>query len=333
MCPYCGHMNAGAASCDRCHGLFEPLSRQASQNSMGPWFIRDEANPFLPGCSLHTLRVLIRRGKVTRDTILRGPSTRQFWTFARNAPGIGNLLGECHACHADASPEDARCGACGASFEVIADRERLGLSDVRLLPGHAAPEQIAAASVPADRLGDGQPANRRKPEGAEKPLVGVDDPAEAQAFIAARQRQRRSRRRNMIAIVGALLAIGILGAGVWVVANLGPENTPRQNAISVLNPNKTGGAASSESGTAAKNAEASEEGPVTSPPAEPDPTQAGEGREIEDLVRELESSDLSKVRAAMADPRLSGIKSDSRIAATLRMAEERIRIAEFEGRL
>ena len=89
LCPYCGTISASdPRRCDRCGGFFDPLSRQATQNAMGPWSIRDTANPFRPGCSFETVRDLIKRGKVTRETILRGPSTRQYWNFAARTPGI-----------------------------------------------------------------------------------------------------------------------------------------------------------------------------------------------------------------------------------------------------
>ena len=41
--------------CEECGGLFEPLSRQATQISMGPWYIRDRNNPYRPGCSYEVL--------------------------------------------------------------------------------------------------------------------------------------------------------------------------------------------------------------------------------------------------------------------------------------
>ncbi len=151
ICPYCGHLSLNTHQCDRCKGLLDPLSRQASQNAMGPWFIRDEANPFRPGCSFDTLGQLVMRGRVTRDSVLRGPTTRQFWTSARNTPGVANLLGECHACHASVSPRDTACPSCAAVFPAATDRQHLGLAPVHLLPGHAAPDAIAATAVSSMR--------------------------------------------------------------------------------------------------------------------------------------------------------------------------------------
>lgn len=147
LCPYCGEVSTDPRRCDVCRGHFDPLSRQATQNAMGPWFIRDESSPFRPGCSIETLRDLIRRGKVTRDTIIRGPGTKQFWNFAGRTPSIANLLGLCHNCRAAAKPDDYSCRSCGAVFSPDPDRQHLGLAPVHMLPGEASPEIVAAASL------------------------------------------------------------------------------------------------------------------------------------------------------------------------------------------
>ncbi len=145
LCPYCGNYSGSKKECDKCKGLFEPLSRQASQNGMGPWFIRDEGNPFRPGCSYATMRMLVSRKRIVAESVLRGPSTRQFWTFAKNTPGIAHLLGECHACHKSAIAEATHCPHCNASFSVEEDRQYLGLAEVRVIPGQAMPETPRAA--------------------------------------------------------------------------------------------------------------------------------------------------------------------------------------------
>lgn len=146
ICPYCGGASNDAKQCEHCRGLFEPLSRQASQNAMGPWYVRDEANPFRPGCSYATLRVLVMRGKLTTDAVIRGPSTRQFWMLATAVPGVAHLFGACHSCRAPAKRSDAACGQCGASFLVEDDRQYLGLAEVRLIPGQASAEEIVHAA-------------------------------------------------------------------------------------------------------------------------------------------------------------------------------------------
>lgn len=145
LCPYCGSLSTDNKRCAHCHGYFDILSRQRSQNAMGPWFIRDVSKPFVPGCSYATLVKMTERGKIKPETVIRGPSTRQFWTFARNAPGIAHLFGECHACHEPVMPIAKLCPNCKASFVVDEDRQYMGLSPVHLLPGDADAATIAAS--------------------------------------------------------------------------------------------------------------------------------------------------------------------------------------------
>ncbi len=161
LCPYCGNYSGSKKECDRCKGVFEPLSRQASQNGMGPWFIRDEGNPFRPGCSYATMRMLVSRKRIVAESVLRGPSTRQFWTFAKNTPGIAHLLGECHACHKSAIAEAAHCPHCNASFTVEEDRQYLGLAEVRVIPGQVMPETPRASSRSAAVTAPSQPLSEQ----------------------------------------------------------------------------------------------------------------------------------------------------------------------------
>ncbi|MEX0876438.1 MAG: hypothetical protein WD114_03170, partial [Phycisphaerales bacterium] len=100
VCPYCGTVTPDSGRCGHCGGRFDPLSRQATQNQMGPWEIRDERVPFRPGCVYDTLLRLVDLGKISTETVLRGPSTRQFWMLARHTPGVALRLGLCHNCQA-----------------------------------------------------------------------------------------------------------------------------------------------------------------------------------------------------------------------------------------
>ncbi len=128
LCPYCGHINQRATDrCEECHGLFEPLSRKATQIAMGPWYIRDARRPFRPGCSYDVLKRQALAGKLKAMTIVRGPTTRQFWALARNTPGLAHLVGYCHACGSHVEPTDTRCGVCAEKFTDAPQRNELGL--------------------------------------------------------------------------------------------------------------------------------------------------------------------------------------------------------------
>jgi hypothetical protein len=147
ICPYCGETQPPGELCRTCGGLFEPLSRQATHNDMGPWFIRDLEQPFRPGCSYETLAKLVDRGDVTKYSLIRGPTTKQFWTVARHVPGVAHLLGYCHACDAHVDPDDLGCASCGVPFGAYLDRNHLGLPEVRPLPWEAGGEEAAAEQV------------------------------------------------------------------------------------------------------------------------------------------------------------------------------------------
>ncbi|MEM8737411.1 MAG: hypothetical protein AAGG38_02895, partial [Planctomycetota bacterium] len=128
LCPYCGYTQKGdTEKCGDCGGLFEPLSRRATQIAMGPWTLRDKAHPFRPGCSYPVLVKMIEAGRVTPMTVLRGPTTRQFWSIARNVPGVAHLLGYCHACGKHVNPTDTNCPHCAAVFRGVKTRNELGL--------------------------------------------------------------------------------------------------------------------------------------------------------------------------------------------------------------
>lgn len=218
LCPYCGNISADPRRCDRCAGHFDPLSRQATQNAMGPWFIRDTSSPFRPGCSYETLRDLIRRGKITRESIIRGPTTRQFWNFAGRTPTVAHLFGVCHNCFAAVNPQEFSCASCGAVFTPETDRQHLGLAPVHLLPGEASPEIIAATAA------DSRPVPASKPQRSSRevpsPLPATPlAPDEAPAGFSA------------AAKLGIALAIlvfaGSVGYGTWRLANMVGQPPPR----------------------------------------------------------------------------------------------------------
>ncbi len=215
LCPFCGGLSANLEACSHCKGRFDPLSRQASQNAMGPWFIRDEKQPFAPGCSFETIKSLIARGRISKNTILRGPTTNQFWTLAKRTPGVANLLGVCHNCQHEVDPRDFACGACGAPFTPDVDRQHLGLAPLQPLPGQAPPAVIAALSGPPvgvepielDRLEPARVPGGRAPLGRERPAPReVSRPAERVVS------SHGDDTRMWLMLAGAMVMIILLGA-------------------------------------------------------------------------------------------------------------------------
>lgn len=151
VCPYCGSATPDQPRCAACRGFLDPLSRQASQNAMGPWFLRNPDSPHQSGCSYETLVMLISRGRVTVDSVLRGPTTHQFWTPAKRVPGVASLLGLCHNCGSDVDGDEHECPECHAEFTHHPDRQDLGLMPVRAVPGQPVPLAAESARGPAAR--------------------------------------------------------------------------------------------------------------------------------------------------------------------------------------
>lgn len=156
LCPYCGHAQYGGERCEDCGGLFEPLSRRATQLAMGPWFVRDKYQPFRPGCCYDILKSMAKSGKIKSTTVMRGPTTRQFWSIARNVPGVAHLVGYCHECGSHVSPTDAKCGDCNAIFQEPRGRDALGLA-------YKTDEEAELGQTMLDAEIRGEPAPRQVP--------------------------------------------------------------------------------------------------------------------------------------------------------------------------
>ena len=203
ICPYCGETQTTAERCRSCGGLFEPLSRQATHNAMGPWYVRDPGKPFHPGCSYETFVRMIDRGQLTKYSIMRGPTTKQFWTVAKHVPGVAHLLGYCHNCDASVDPGDHGCHVCGVSFGAYLDRNYLGLPDLRPLPweaeidGSPSPDRTPglrssggiSGFASDDELLSAEPIDRLRPRPATEASHGLEAPPSRPPRVSAGRAQ------------------------------------------------------------------------------------------------------------------------------------------------
>lgn len=175
---------------------------------MGPWFLRDPDNPFRPGCSYSTIKDMARRGRIKPDSVIRGPTTHQFWSVARRTPGVSHLVGLCYACQEEVETHDEICRFCGVSFEVEPDRQHLGLAPVHLLPGQAPPEAIAESTAALDPAA----STAGKLPGSELPAI--DDSAER----LVRQLAGRLRGQRILLALLALLSFSALALVGIIIA-------------------------------------------------------------------------------------------------------------------
>ncbi len=180
-CPYCGTTQQDSVRCGACGGYFEPLSRDATQLAMGPWYIRDEAKPFMPGFSTEVLRHQAMAGRIKADTVLRGPTTHQFWMPAARVPGVSRLLGFCHACAASVAPHAKSCPQCQADLTLPEEADTLGLKFTTDESRAQAQRELAAqrnqppAKPAAPRTAPSSPASPTSPQ-TPRPQTGQATP-------------------------------------------------------------------------------------------------------------------------------------------------------------
>ncbi len=86
----------------------------------GPWYVLEHVRPF-PGVTCERFIRQVRRGVLTRSTIVRGPTTDHQWRFAGETPGLSKYLGLCWSCQAAAGENQARCPACGVDLGALSD--------------------------------------------------------------------------------------------------------------------------------------------------------------------------------------------------------------------
>ncbi len=202
---------------------------------MGPWSFIDPMVPTRAGCSYETLRRLVERGIVRRDTVVRGPSTRQFWMLATRVPGVAHLLGVCHNCQAGTTTDDYACGTCGAVFEVDKDRQHLGVGPIRLIAGQAPAEQVVASMGGVLLEQEPSPVAPTTPAPVVAPQPTPAAPAGAKMSSpnrdsAARKRlaqhhAARARQRAMYVVLTAVLVLAG-GAAMFVMGRLAGSNEP-----------------------------------------------------------------------------------------------------------
>jgi hypothetical protein len=230
LCPYCGQITRNVQSCQTCGGHLDALSRQATQNGMGPWQIRDTSRSFHPGCSYEVLVRMVQASRVTPETILRGPTTGQFWMLARRVPGVSHLLGTCHSCQAPAKPDEYACRACGAVFQGERDRQHLGLGPIRPLPGEGSPEMVAARAsfslpeAPMPASPKTRAVNARTSSQTPPPTV---DPSRVRAF----ERRINELRSRVMVSLGANIVLAFALIAVVVLTNMNrPQKSPPSEA-------------------------------------------------------------------------------------------------------
>ena len=86
----------------------------------GPWYVLEHVRPF-PGVTCERLVRQIRRGVLTRTTIVRGPGTDHQWRYAGETKGLCKYLEVCWNCQGTAAIDQSVCVKCGADLGELSD--------------------------------------------------------------------------------------------------------------------------------------------------------------------------------------------------------------------
>jgi hypothetical protein len=113
VCPFCGtQRETDVGACMHCSLEDTPTTRSATRGKLGPWYVLQSRNPSAPGMNFATLMVLVQKGRVTARSVLRGPTTGQFWRYAAKVKGVSREFGLCWNCGGDVAKSARACANC-----------------------------------------------------------------------------------------------------------------------------------------------------------------------------------------------------------------------------
>jgi hypothetical protein len=113
VCPFCGtQRETDVGACLHCSLEDTPTTRTATRSKLGPWYVLQSRNPSAPGMNFATLMVLVQKGRVTARSVLRGPTTGQFWRHAAKVKGVSREFGLCWNCGGDVAKNARACASC-----------------------------------------------------------------------------------------------------------------------------------------------------------------------------------------------------------------------------
>ena len=192
VCPFCGLTREitddfdATAPCPRCTLADTPTTRNATKARIGPWHVRQMRNPWAPGMRWETLLALIKRGQVTKDSIVRGPTTHQLWKRASEVKGLSREFGLCYSCGGEIDTQANLCGHCNRLQEPpvnpnvlvetreFAQQQQQNAAAAATTATPSAPVAIPAPSASASRSNGHRPHRREQPPAADDSSAAAD---------------------------------------------------------------------------------------------------------------------------------------------------------------
>lgn len=210
-CPLCGETQYEQSVCKQCGGALDPDGLLLAEASFGPWYVRDEENPFAPGMTYDLLIQRIRDEKVHHYSLVRGPTTRQLWIVAKRVPGIAHILGRCHQCDGHVDSTSRACPFCEVAFGGYRDRDSLGLETKETLA--VEPEGVSSFlgdTVIFDTCSDPLTVPTRKQESSTHPANNEHDTAPGTPAFQALQRRVAGLQRSKRTLVVILAVVSVV---------------------------------------------------------------------------------------------------------------------------
>lgn len=202
VCPFCGSVNDRPShdydntGCPRCTMADTPATRQATRARLGPWFVRQNRNPAAPGMKFDTLMALVKRGQVTAQSVVRGPTTNQFWRFAAQVKGLSREFGVCYNCATPVDQAATICPQCNRMQEPPANPDVL-LENVPTAAASAAPVSPPTVAANVHReIKPSAPAPAPSPAPAAASATATAEQLHTSTFAPQQQRSASPARRE-----------------------------------------------------------------------------------------------------------------------------------------
>jgi hypothetical protein len=238
VCPFCGTVSlAPEGICPHCNMDGAAASRPATKALIGPWYVLQPRLPAIPGITFARLLGLVKKGRIRPNSVVRGPTTHQFWRFAGQVKGLSREFGICYDCGEELPTDAAACPACSCSQLPPANPDAL-LESYESAPSNRPTADHAPdrpdwshdeniddidASHFADSYQAARPSLRQDSVHRPSNVLGTRG-AIATAFNLKVSPKRRSKGRKRL-LIGGLLGLLVLGGATCVTfAAMSPDS-------------------------------------------------------------------------------------------------------------
>jgi hypothetical protein len=237
VCPFCGAVGLAAeGTCEHCKMDMTAASRAATKALIGPWYVLQPRLPAIPGITFVRLLGLVKKGRIHPHSVVRGPTTHQFWRFAGQVKGLSREFGICYDCGEELPTDADACPTCSCSQlppanpdALLESNEPVSSSPITAETGPEQPdwshdENIEIGNSHSSDSHQGvRPSLRQEPGNRSSNVLGTRG-AIATAFNLQVSLKPRSKVRKRL-LLGGLLGLLVLGGATCITfAAMSPDS-------------------------------------------------------------------------------------------------------------